>query len=148
MQGGGGALLDLWRPTQRVSVEGGPALWLCWVGSICWEKNWLRVSFNCHKQLQVKSEAELRSVQNTLNLLNQSLSPTFSRKLGNMKSSEHLVEQLFRLREQRIMGNIQWDDSVRVNTLRHFDWTENLFIRHGAQQSDSPHLAAGGAVDH
>ena len=42
-------------------------------------------SFNCHKQLQVKSEAELRSVQNTLNLLNQSLSPTFSRKLWNMK---------------------------------------------------------------
>ena len=40
-------------------------------------------SFNCHKQLQVKSEAELRSVQNTLNLLNQSLSPTFSRKLLN-----------------------------------------------------------------
>ena len=63
-------------------------------------------SFNCHKQLQVKSEAELRSVQNTLNLLNQSLSPTFSRKLWNMKSSEHLVEQLFRVRKQRIMGNI------------------------------------------
>ena len=68
-------------------------------------------SFNCHKQLQVKSEAELRSVQNTLNLLNQSLSPTFSRKLGNMKSSEHLVDllqqQLLWVREQRIMGNIR-----------------------------------------
>ena len=45
------------------------SLWLCWVGSICWEKNWLRVSFNCHKQLQVKSEAELRSVNKTLKLL-------------------------------------------------------------------------------
>ena len=56
-------------------------------------------SFNCHKQLQVKSEAELRSVQNTLNLLNQ--------------SSEHLVDllqqQLFRVRKQRIMGNIQYN---------------------------------------
>ena len=36
----------------------------------------------------MKSEAELRSVQNTLKLLNQSLSPTFSRKLLNMKDSE------------------------------------------------------------
>ena len=107
-------LLSLWLCSLWLCSLWLCSLWLCWVGSICWEKNWLRLSFNCHKQLQVKSEAELRSVQNTLNLLNQSLSPTFSRKLGNMKSSEHLVEQLFRVRKQRIMGNVQWDDSVRA----------------------------------
>ena len=49
-----------------------------------------------------------------------------------MKSSEQLVDllqqQLFRVREQRIMGNIQWDDTVRVNTLRHFYLDENHFI--------------------
>ena len=71
-------------------------------------------SFNCHKQLQVKSEAELRSVQNTLNLLNQSLSPTFSRKLGNMKSSE---QQLLWCRKQRIMGNIQGSGVTQVSFL-------------------------------
>ena len=45
------------------------------------------------------------------------------------EDSDQLVDlfqqQLFRVRKQRIMGNIQRDDSVRVNTLIHFVLHEN-----------------------
>ena len=90
-------------------------------------------SFNCHKQLQVKSEAELRSVQNTLKLLNQSLS-VFTSSVSYYCSSRSLdpshctllcweaapndggasqffmkekPRQLFWFRKPGIMGNIQ-----------------------------------------
>ncbi|CAB1424704.1 unnamed protein product [Pleuronectes platessa] len=52
-------------------------------------------------------------------------------------------QQLFRFRKQRIMGNIQWEDTVRDNTLRHFIrhrvhhvWLQGALLKGCFKESD------------
>ena len=102
------------------------SLWLCWVGSISWEKNW---NWESQLQLSQPAAAELRSVRNTLKLLTTRVYLQDSAgNCENSKNSEQLVDllqlQLFRLRKQRIMGNIQGD-----NTLIQFVFTWKHFTR-------------------
>ena len=101
------------------------SLWLWWLGSISWEKNWLRVT-NCHNQLQVKSEAELRSVRNTLKLLTTRV--YLQDSAGNFETwriLNSLVDllqlKLFWFRKQRIMGNIsvQWVGHIMCHRSKH-----------------------------